>query len=262
MDHIAALLAYKGIAVLCVLAAFLVLDRVRPVARVIGGVRRVAKNLSFAVLNAALSWAVVVPVSAFAASHGLHWRPDGWSGGLGLLLDLLLLDCWIYWWHRANHEVALLWRFHAVHHLDEFLDASSALRFHFGEVLLSSLVRALVIFLAGVPLTSVVVFETLLAVATMFHHSNVRLAPAFERWLSLLMVTPAIHWVHHHAMRRDTDSNYATLLSVWDRLFGSRSVTRRTAEMPIGVEGQGDLDLPRLLVWPFGLQANRQPRPR
>ena len=50
-------------------------------------------------------------------------------------------------------------------------------------------------------------------------------------------MTPSIHWVHHHAIRRDTDSNYSALLSVWDRLFGSRSPTSRTPEMPIGTEG-------------------------
>ena len=71
-----------------------------------------------------VNW-LVLPVSAFAASYALDWRPQWWSGWPGLLLDLLILDCWIYWWHRANHVWPFLWRFHEVHHLDEFLDASS-----------------------------------------------------------------------------------------------------------------------------------------
>ena len=138
-----------------------------------------------------------------------------------------------------------------MHHLDETLDASSALRFHFGEVLLSSLVRAVVIFAAGVPFTSVVVFETVLALSAIFHHSNLRLPGWLERPLSFVIVTPSIHWVHHHAIRADTDSNYAAGLSVWDRLFGSRSATIRTAEMPIGVEGRRERDLPGLLKRPL-----------
>ena len=251
MEKLALLLPYKGMIVISALAVMLALDRLMPAARVIGGLKRVAKNLSFPVINAVLSWAVVVPLSALATSYALGWRPLWWSGWPGLLLDLLILDCWIYWWHRANHEVPFLWRFHEVHHLDEFLDASSALRFHFGEVLLSALVRALVIFLLGVPLLTVVVFETLLALLTMFHHSNIRLAPRLEQALAKVIVTPSIHWVHHHAIRRDTDSNYATLLSVWDRLFGSRSPTQRTPEMPIGVEGLKDRGLVRLLKRPF-----------
>ncbi len=251
MDQLASLLPYKLAAVLGWLALLLVLERIFPLARVAGGLQRVGKNLSLAGVNALISPLIVVPVSAFAAAHAFGWRPPWWSGWPGLLLDILLLDCWIYWWHRANHRWPLLWRFHEVHHLDEFLDASSALRFHFGEVALSSLARAAVILLLGVPLFSVVVFETLLAFNTMFHHSDLRLPPRLEKALSWVIVTPSIHWVHHHAIRQDTDSNYASLLAVWDRVFGSRSRTVRTPEMPIGTEGLKDRGLPGLLARPF-----------
>jgi len=251
MEQLSSLLAYKIVAVLGWLALLLVLERQFPLARVVGGLRRVAKNLSLAGFNALLSPLIVVPVSAFAASHALGWRPEWWSGWTGLALDILLLDCWIYWWHRANHQWPLLWRFHEVHHLDEFLDASSALRFHFGEVLMSSLARAGVILLTGVPLMSVIVFETLLAFNTMFHHSDLRLPRRLEWALSRVIVTPSIHWVHHHAIRRDTDSNYASLLSVWDRLFGSCSATVRTPDMPIGTEGLKDRGFGQLLARPF-----------
>jgi sterol desaturase/sphingolipid hydroxylase (fatty acid hydroxylase superfamily) len=251
MEQLSFLMTYKGAVVLAALVLLLAAERILPVAKAIGGLKRVAKNISLAGLNAVLSWAVVVPLSALAASYALDWRPVWWSGWPGLLLDLLILDCWIYWWHRANHEWPFLWRFHEVHHLDEFLDASSALRFHFGEVLLSSVVRAGVILLLGVPLLSVVVFETLLALSAMFHHSNLRLPPRLERALSRVIVTPSIHWVHHHAIRRDTDSNYAALLSVWDPLFRSRSATVRTPDMPIGTEGRKDRPLGGLLVRPL-----------
>lgn len=231
-------------------AAFLVLGRVFPFAQVTG-FNRVIKNFLLAVPNAILSPLVVVPVSAYAAQWALQWRPEGWSGGAGLVVDLLLLDVWIYWWHRANHLVPFLWRFHEVHHLDETLDASSALRFHFGEVFLSSLVRAAVIFAMAIPLSSVVVFETIVAVATIFHHSNLRLPASLERPLSYLVVTPSIHWVHHHALRSDTDSNYSTFLALWDIVFGSRSKTVRNTEMPIGVEGKRDEGLAALIMRPF-----------
>jgi sterol desaturase/sphingolipid hydroxylase (fatty acid hydroxylase superfamily) len=77
------------------------------------------------------------------------------------------------------------------------------------------------------------------------------MAPRLERGLSWVVVTPSIHWVHHHRVRADTDSNYATVLSVWDRLFGSRNPRRRTPEMPIGIEGQRETRLARLLLRPF-----------
>jgi sterol desaturase/sphingolipid hydroxylase (fatty acid hydroxylase superfamily) len=240
----------KAVIVLGFVAVMMVLGRVFPFAKVTG-FNRVIKNFSLAAPNAILSPLVVVPISAFAAQWALQWRPEWWGGGAGLVLDLLMLDVWIYWWHRANHAVPFLWRFHEVHHLDETLDASSALRFHFGEVFLSSLVRAAVIFIIAVPLSSVVVFETIVALVTIFHHSNLRLPPVLERILSLLIVTPSIHWVHHHALRSDTDSNYSTFISFWDVLFGSRSRTVRNAEMPVGVEGKRDEGLVSLITRPF-----------
>ena len=148
------------------------------------------------------------------------------TGSAGLVFDLLVLDFWIYWWHRANHRVPFLWRFHEVHHLDQFLDVTTAVRFHLGEVLLSAIVRGAIIIILAVPSMSVVIFETALLLATMFHHSNMKLPAGLERALSWLVVTPSTHWVHHHALRRDTDSNYATVLSIWDKLFASRSPTK------------------------------------
>jgi sterol desaturase/sphingolipid hydroxylase (fatty acid hydroxylase superfamily) len=227
------------------------LERVFPVAQSLGGVGRIARNLVLAGFNFVASPLIVIPITAFAASHVLDWRPAFWTGWLGLGLDLLLLDVWIYWWHRINHIVPFFWRFHEVHHLDETLDTTSALRFHFGEVMLSSLVRALVIFLLAVPLSSVLVFEALVLISALFHHSNLRLPQAVERLLSWIIVTPSIHWVHHHAKRRDTDSNYSTVLSLWDRVFGSSSATSRVLDMKIGVEGQPERNLLHLITRPF-----------
>jgi sterol desaturase/sphingolipid hydroxylase (fatty acid hydroxylase superfamily) len=244
-------LQYKSAIVIATLVALLALERLYPMARMIGGLRRVGRNLGLSGLNAILSWLIVVPLTAAAAGHALDWRPLWWAGWPGLAVDVLILDLWIYWWHRTNHLVPLLWRFHEIHHLDNFLDASSGLRFHFAEVLLSSLVRAAVILAAGMPLASVLVFETLVAVFAMFQHSNLRLPAGFERALSWVIVTPSIHWIHHHALRRDTDSNYAFLLSLWDHVFRSRSAAVRNLEMAIGVEGQADKPLPELVRRPF-----------
>lgn len=251
MEQILTIFASKGGIIVAALVSFLVLERLFPVARWVGGLWRVVKNFGLAGFNALLSPLIVLPVTQFAAIHALQWRPENWTGGWLILVDLLILDCWIYWWHRINHEVQFLWRFHEVHHLDETLDASSALRFHFGEVLLSSLVRAGVIILLGIPFASVVIFETAIALGAIFHHSNLNLPRWLERPLSWLIVTPSIHWVHHHAIRSDTDSNYAGLLSVWDRIFGSSSKTSRTPDMPIGVEGQRDKSALRLVIRPF-----------
>ncbi len=260
------LLAYKALAVGLWFALFFVAERLRPAARArlealaVAGrgpfglgaaVGRLGRNLGLWAINLGVSVAIVVPVSAWAASFAVGIRPAWWGGWPGLLLDLVLLDFLIYWWHRANHVLPALWRFHEIHHLDAFLDTTAAVRFHFGEVILSALFRAGVIVLFDIPLASVLVFETVVLLAAMFHHSNVRLPPALERALSRVVITPSIHWVHHHAVRADTDSNYGTLFSFWDPLFGTRSPTPRRADMPIGVEKTPERPLPALVVRPF-----------
>ena len=143
-----------------------------------------------------------------------------------------------------------------LHHLDRFLDASTALRFHFGEVLLSALARAGVILIIGFPLSSILAFETLVLMAAIFHHSDLRLPAGLEAALSRLIITPAIHWVHHHRRRVDTDANYGTIFSFWDRLFRSTTAMRRRIDMAIGVEGEDELRLPGLLLRPFRRTSN------
>ncbi len=230
------------------LVVLLFLERIFPAVKLRIFTERIFKNFSLAGLNIILSPFIVLPITLLAAQWQLPWRPLWFTG---ILIDLVLLDLWIYFWHRANHAIPFLWRFHEVHHLDENLDASSALRFHFGEVVLSSLVRSAVIILLGVPLSTVVIFEVLVTLAAMFHHSNIRIPQRLEKLLSVFIVTPSIHFLHHHALREDTDSNYATGLSVWDRIFNSRSAHTRMLDMPMGVEGQGDVSLASLILRPF-----------
>lgn len=262
------ILTWKGAVVLAWFAALFLAERWRPLAKEptdrladgemprYGVWSRVVRNLGLWVANVGLSPLIVIPITLWASSHALDWRPDWWSGLPGLAIDLLILDFLIYWWHRVNHEVQFLWRFHEIHHLDGFLDTTTALRFHFVEVLLSASARAVVIILLGMPFFSVIIFEILVLLSALFHHSNLRLGPGTERFLGRLIITPAIHWVHHHAVRKDTDSNYGTIFSFWDPLFGSRSKTERWPEMPIGVERTAERGFFSLLVRPFSARKS------
>jgi sterol desaturase/sphingolipid hydroxylase (fatty acid hydroxylase superfamily) len=203
----------------------------------------------------------VLPVTFFAAAHPIWTRPGFLNFPYSLPLDLVILDLWIYWWHRANHELPLLWRFHEVHHRDRFLDSTSALRFHFGEVAISALVRALLIIVLAIPLGSVVVFETLVLIAAIFHHSNWKLPAELEVKLSTVIITPSLHWVHHHARKLDTDSIYGTIFSFWDPLFRTAARGRRRRDMPIGVEGAEEVPLLKLIAMPFYRALDHLPSP-
>ncbi len=206
-------------------------------------VARLFVNLSLSACTFAVALLTVGPVTTRTlrltseSSFGfLH--VTGLPGYAQFILGFLLLDLGFYYWHIANHRIPFLWRFHVVHHLDRRLDTTTALRFHFGEVFFSAVLRGCVIAAFGIAIPTVLAFEALVLAVTLFHHSNIRVPDGLDRRLSLLIVTPSIHWVHHHAVRADTDSNYATVLSVWDRLFGSRSHQRRDDAEPIGVQAR------------------------
>jgi sterol desaturase/sphingolipid hydroxylase (fatty acid hydroxylase superfamily) len=183
-------------------------------------------NLALGVLNAVLAAfifaSLVLAVTNWSAEQKfglLHWLDV--SPLVGALIGLLVFDCWQYWWHRINHVIPFLWRFHAVHHSDAAMDASSAVRFHTVEIMYSSAIRLLILPLIGLSISHLLIYELILLPIILFHHSNIAIPAQLDKFLRILIVTPRIHWVHHSHIREETDSNYASLLSVWDRLFGS-----------------------------------------
>lgn len=135
-----------------------------------------------------------------------------------LLAGFLAFDLWMYLWHRANHAMPLLWRFHRVHHSDPEVDSTSAYRFHLGEMLISTLLRLAVIPLLGISLKNLVLYELVLQPVILFHHSNIALPHRLDRWIRLALVSPNMHRVHHSDIPVETNSNYASILSFWDRV--------------------------------------------
>ena len=141
-----------------------------------------------------------------------------WAHALG---GVLILDVFTYFWHRANHRVPFLWRFHRVHHADPHMDVTTATRFHVGEIAMSSVLRMPLLFLTGIQLWELALFETSMLLVVQFHHANIGVGPRLDRWLRSFIVTQAMHKVHHSRLRTETDSNFTACLSIWDRLFGT-----------------------------------------
>jgi sterol desaturase/sphingolipid hydroxylase (fatty acid hydroxylase superfamily) len=236
-------------------------QRVRPRAE------RLGVNVLLAVIAALVVRLAVVPVglavAAVAERRGfglLHWlalpTTIAWIAGL------LLLDYTMYLWHRLNHRVPLLWRFHLVHHTDLDLDVSTALRFHAGELLLSCGWRAAQVAVIGPPVALVIVFEVVFETATAFHHSNWRLPLALDRALAALVVTPRMHGIHHSTLEAETNSNWSVMLSCWDRLHRTLRLERH-GEPPlvIGLPAyRTPLGAWRLLALPFARQRPAWPR--
>ena len=154
----------------------------------------------------------------------------------------VLLDLTIYGWHWANHRFDGLWMFHKVHHSDLTMNATTAFRLHFVEVLLTVGLKAVFILLTGVPAALVLFNEAIMAAFVMFHHTS--LSVPGERWLGRVIVVPFLHRLHHSAVREEHDQNYGAVFSVWDRLF------RTLAEgVParMGLEGVGTQSFRQLL---------------
>jgi len=170
---------------------------------------------------------------------------------------VLLLDYTLWHWHWLNHRVPFLWRFHLVHHVDLDLDSSTALRFHFGEMMLSVPYRLAQVVVIGASPSAVTVWQVLLVASILFHHSNVRLPAGLERVLVRLLVTPRMHGIHHSDYENETNSNWSSLLSAWDWLHGTLLLSVPQREVAIGVPGYGDprqVTLGRSLALPFRRQ--------
>lgn len=202
---------------------------------------------------------LVAPLSRRAARRrtGLAYRLQrrtGMSDGARDALAVLLLDYTLYVWHVLSHRVPLLYRFHQVHHSDLDLDASTALRFHFGEFVLGAPFRAAQVALIGVSPRALTVWQRLTSLSVLFHHSNVRLPVEVERVVALLVTTPRLHGIHHSIVRDEQDSNWSSGLTIWDRLHGTYRGNVPQAEIEIGIADHrdpADVTLPRVLAMPF-----------
>ena len=224
--------------------------------------RRTIRNLTTGVL----SLAVVTFLQAPILMPLVHWAQRHGFGLLNLVrlpaavevvTAVLLLDYTLWHWHRINHRVPFFWRFHLVHHVDRDMDASTALRFHFGEQVLSIGWRVLQVAVIGPSPVAIWIFHALLVASILFHHSNTRLPIRLERILVWLVVTPRMHGIHHSDWRNETNSNWSSLLSAWDYLHQTILLSIPQEKVVTGVPAYGepgDVTIGRILWMPFRRQ--------
>ncbi len=170
------------------------------------------------------------------------------------IIGFVLFDYSNYMWHMLNHRIPLLWRFHLVHHTDVDLDITTAIRFHFGELIGSVFFRGAFVFLSGASPVTIIIYEIIFEAATLFHHSNTRLPFHIEKALNKLIVTPRMHGIHHSIIKNETDSNYSVIFSIWDRLHKTAKLNIHQNKIVIGVPAYSDrqeLTAGYLLKLPF-----------
>ncbi len=130
---------------------------------------------------------------------------------------IIFLDFLIYVWHLLNHRISFFWIFHKAHHSDDAISTFSALRFHIGELILSILFKSIIIIIFAIPVEVVLFSEFLITIFAMFEHSNFKFK--FEKVLSKIFIVPHLHYVHHSRLKKEYDSNYGVIFSIWDKLF-------------------------------------------
>ncbi len=241
--------------VVAAFALLFVLERVFPLRRVVEEwPRHIARNLTIGAISFVLAFPLQLALLVPLARRGLGLLPMiAMPPALRTALAVVLLDYTLWIWHWATHRVPFLWRFHLVHHVDRDLDASTALRFHAGEMVMSVAYRAAQVVVIGADPLAVWIWQTVLFVSILFHHSNVRLPARWEGVLVRLVVTPRMHGIHHAQREEWTNSNWSSILTCWDYLH--RTMRRvPDEEIVIGVPAYADpsaVTIGRILTLPF-----------
>jgi sterol desaturase/sphingolipid hydroxylase (fatty acid hydroxylase superfamily) len=213
-------------------------------------------NVSLFIFNSLIISVSVTPLLMVAdrySDRGLLSYIEGpaWKA----LLSFLLLDLLLYFWHRISHSFDGLWMFHKVHHNDPYLNVSTAFRLHIVELLIITVLKSAYIVLLGVDKTMVLTNETLLTLFIMFHHSNISFR--CEKRLGQVIIAPYLHRAHHSMERKEHDTNYGAVFSIWDRLFGT--FTEREP-LEIGIKNSSPQTVLGLVKFGF-TSANPAPVP-
>ena len=227
--------------------------------------RHYAVNLFIATSNALLL-SVLLGGLIVAAYHSFELHRFGVMHRLGIggwwnvLVTVIILDGVSYLWHRAYHGVPVMWRMHRVHHSDLDLDVTSSGRFHLTEMVFSAIFRLGIIAALGSSLASVVIFEIVFGLLNQLEHASLRIPEPCETWLRWVFVTPDMHRIHHSKVTKETNSNYGTLFSFWDRLFGTYRFGMDQRAMVIGLpeyQQPATVTFGKVLAMPFGPPCHR-----
>ncbi len=250
----------KTVAMALSLALFLAWEALKPYyAYESGHWLRSLNNALVGLFNAAFArlafaglsyWALTLAAEARFGLLNIADLPT-WAG---IALTMLALDLWTYWWHRLNHTVNFLWRFHRAHHTDTEMGVTTAYRFHPVELAFSSLLRVPLILAFGLKPEGLLWYELALNVSVAFHHANLGIGDKADAFLRLVFVSPIMHKLHHSVEPREFSSNYSSILSLWDRLFKSWTVTDSPRAIVLGLRVYRDRSwqsVPGILLTPF-----------
>lgn len=215
------------------------------------------RNVAMGAMCAAVVGVVEVPLTQATArknereQRGLaHLFPSPFRQ----LVAFLAMDYSFYLWHIATHRVPILWRLHRVHHVDPDMDASTAIRFHVLDMLVSLPWRIMQVRVSGITPRALDAWQRFFQLSILFHHSNLALPEKWDHRLSRVMTTPQMHGIHHSVVRAERDSNWSSGFSLWDHLHGTYRRLPLPRAITIGVDQPcmpADLTITAALRAPF-----------
>ncbi|MGZ8293531.1 MAG: archaeosortase/exosortase family protein [Telluria sp.] len=222
----------------------------------VGTGKRWTSNIGLLVFGSVLA-GLIVPLGlvGFANTQppGLMARL-GWPMAVQIVATFLALDLYHYWQHRLYHHFPLLWRLHLVHHSDTQVDVTTTERHHPLESILGTGLLLLIVYAFGLPAAGVGIYLLVATVVTLYSHANLHPPLAVDRLMRRLIVTAPLHAVHHSDLKAQTDSNFALVLPIWDRWFGTYVDPEHAPVARFGLEyfhQPRDTGLGRVLLQPF-----------
>ena len=173
-----------------------------------------------------------------------------------LLAIVMAADFGFYWAHRWAHEIPFIWRIHSIHHSPTEINWLVATRVHPLEIIFLRSISFVPVFGLGlVDLTAskadiyslmLLNFNTLWGI---FIHANVKFRFG---WLEHIIATPHFHhWHHTNDNHQVINKNYAALLPIYDRLFGSLYQPKASFPVKYGISTPLPDGLLRQLAYPF-----------
>ncbi len=155
---------------------------------------------------------------------------------LKLIVSVMLYDLTTYWIHQAAHKVPIMWRLHRVHHSDTSMDSSTTFRFHPLEMILVYQVgNVITAGIFGTDVFSMALYYFILNIFLFLEHANLHYPNWINKTLGKIFVMPDHHRVHHQQEQFYTDSNFADIFILWDRIFGTFK-TIPVSQMKYGLE--------------------------
>lgn len=178
------------------------------------------------------AWLVVIGLFYAVHRHALFDIPATWWS---IALLALAQDFFYYWFHRASHRIRWLWASHVTHHSSERLNLSTAFRQSLTYPISGMWLFWLPLAWIGFEPTHIVAVVAINLGFQFFVHTQ---AVGKLGWVEKVFNTPSHHRVHHARNAKYIDRNYAGVLIVWDKLFGSFVEEDDAVPCEYGIIGQ------------------------